>query len=302
MMEATAFSSELEFRILGPLELLAEARPLELPAGKVLSLLGLLLLRANELVPAERLLEELWEGTPPRTAATALQGYVSQLRKLLEPEPSEPRLLLTRAPGYLLSLAPEQLDRSRFERLAEAGEQALRADEPQQAASLLAEALSLWRGPALGDFRYERWAQAEAARLEELRLAALERRFEAELALGRHASLVSELEPLVAEYPLRERLRAQLMLALYRSGRQAEALEHYQQARAALVEQLGIEPAGELQALERSILRQEEGLEATLPQAAQRAALPAAAYRWSDAGRSSPHCSSCCAASAALSP
>jgi DNA-binding SARP family transcriptional activator/tetratricopeptide (TPR) repeat protein len=232
----------MEFRILGPLEVCDEGgRTLDI-GGKQRALLALLLLNANEAVSTDRLIEDLWDGNPPDTAAKALQVYVSQLRKLLGRD-----RLQTRPPGYLLRVEPDELDVERFRRLQDNGK--------------LQEALSLCRGPPLSDFADERFAQAEIGRLEELRLACLEERIEQDIAEGRHADLVGELEALVAKQPLRERLRAQLMLALYRSRRQAEALEAYQQARKALVDELGIEPSPELQDLERRILRQDATLE-----------------------------------------
>ncbi|MEP7335320.1 MAG: BTAD domain-containing putative transcriptional regulator, partial [Actinomycetota bacterium] len=242
----------LEFRILGSLEVLDEGRPVALSGQKQRALLALLLLRANDVVPAERLIELLWGENAPRTAATSLQNFVSQLRKAIGPE-----VLETRAPGYRLNVEPRQLDLSRFEQLVRRA----RESEPTERARLLGEALALWRGTPLADFAYEPWAQNEIRRLEDLRLGALEERIAAELELDRHAELTSELEALVAEHPQRERLRGQLMLALYRSGRQAEALQAYQDARRTLVDELGIEPGPELQRLNASILRQESTLE-----------------------------------------
>jgi DNA-binding SARP family transcriptional activator len=232
----------MEFRILGPLEVRAESgRTLDL-AGKQRTLLALLLLNANEAVSTDRLIDDLWDGKPPETAGKALQVYVSQLRKLLGKD-----RLQTRSPGYLLRVDRDELDADRFQRLHQEGK--------------LQEALALWRGSPLSDFADQRFAQTEIARLEELRLTVLEERIDHDLAAGRHADLVGELEALVAENPLRERLRAQLMLALYRSRRQAEALDVYQAARRALVDELGIDPSPELQELERRILRQDATLE-----------------------------------------
>ena len=242
----------MEFRILGPLEALDQGRPLQLGGPKQRALLALLLLHLNEAVAADRLIDELWDGHPPRTAAKSLQVYVSALRKLL---PSG--TLLTRPAGYELRLDADGLDLARFEAFVASA----RGAPPAVAAEKLRAALSLWRGPALADFRYEAWAQAEIARLEESRLAAVEDRIEAELALGNHGTLVGELEALLAGNPLRERLRAQQMLALYRSGRQADALGAYQAARGALVETLGIEPSRQLRELHQAILRQDPGLE-----------------------------------------
>jgi DNA-binding SARP family transcriptional activator len=232
--------------------------------------LAVLLTRANEVVSADRLIDELWGDEPPGTAGNVLQGYVSHLRKALGPG-----VIATRAPGYVVELQAGQLDLHRFEALVEEGRRALAAGNARHAAAQLREALALWRGPALADFAYEPFAQAEIARLEELRLVAVERRIEADLALGRHADLVGELEGLVARHPLRERLCAHLMVALYRSGRQAEALEAYQTARRALVDGLGIDPSPALQELERAVLRQDASLEGR--PAAPSAAAPDAA-------------------------
>jgi predicted ATPase/DNA-binding SARP family transcriptional activator len=253
--------SSLQFRLLGPLEIVADGRALRLKAAKQKTILALLLLHRGEVVSVDLLQEALWGDHPPPTAATALQGYVSQLRRLLEAgEVGGASLLVTRSPGYLLAALPEQVDFARFEQLVESGRDALATGEPGRAAALIAEGLALWRGPPLADFSYEQWAQSPIGRLDEQRLAALEDRIEADLAAGRHGELVGELESLIAEQPLRERLRSQLMLALYRGGRQAEALEAYQAARRALVEELGIEPSPELQRLNHSILNQDEVL------------------------------------------
>ena len=215
----------------------------------------ILALEAGRVVSADRLVEELWPEGPPGTAAHAVQVYVSQLRKALGAD-----AITTRRPGYVLDVDPEHIDVHRFGRLAGAGAAALRAGDPLDAERALREALGLWRGSALADFTYEPFAQAEIARLEELRLVALEERVEADLELGRHGALVSELEALVHAQPLRERPRAQHMLALYRSGRQAEALAAYRQARRTLVEEVGIEPGPALRELEAAILRQDRAL------------------------------------------
>ena len=224
----------MQFQILGPLEVRRQGRQVALGAAKQRALLAILLVHANELVSSDRLIDELWP-QPPETAANTLQVYVGKLRKALEPgrargAPAE--VLITRAPGYMLRVEAGQLDAERFESLLADGSRAREAGESPAAAELLREALALWRGDALADFIYEPFAQGEIARLEELRLSALEERIEADLGLGRHAALVGELEGLVREHPLRERLRAQLMLALYRDGRQADALEVYRDARA----------------------------------------------------------------------
>lgn len=241
----------MEFRLLGPLEVIEQNRLLALGGGRQRSLFGALLLHANEVVSTDRLIDALWGRAPPLTAAKIIQVYVSKLRKEL----GEGRLV-TRAPGYVLKVDRSELDLGRFEQLL--GE-ARRAD-PHAAAQKLRRALALWRGPALADLTYEPFVQAEIARLEELRWLALEQRIEADLASGRHAELVGELEALVAEYPLRERLRWLLMLALYRSARQAEALECYSHARRELSEQLGLEPSEELKRLQQAILRQDPEL------------------------------------------
>ena len=252
----------MEFRILGPLEALDGDRTLEVPGQRQRSLLALLLLHANRVVSSSRLIEELWPDEASESHVGALQASVSRLRKSLG---SGAELLVTLPTGYVIRLARGQLDLHRFERLVqEAG-----AAEPREAAEMLREALALWRGPALADFAYERFAQAAIGRLEEVRLLAVEMRVDADLALGRHAALIAELNSLAAEHPLRERLRGQLMLALYRSGRQAEALATYQSARRVLVDELGIEPSSALQELERAILRQDPSLElaqATTPE------------------------------------
>ena len=242
----------MEFRLLGPLEVTEHGRSLALGGVKQRSLLAVLLLNANQVVSADRLIDELWGDAPPPTAAKSLQVHVSRLRKEL----GDGRLA-TRTPGYVLYVDPSELDLARFERLV--GE--ANGSDPRSAGEKLREALGLWRGPALADLAYEPFAQTDIARLEELRLAAIEQRTEADLAGGRHAELVGELETLVAEHPLRERLRYQLMLALYRSGRQAEALEAYRDARRALSQELGLEPSEELKQLERSILNHDTAVD-----------------------------------------
>lgn len=246
----------LEFRILGPLEVLADGVPVELGGRHQRALLTLLLLRANQAVSAQRLVEELWGEHPPRTATTSLQNTISQLRKRLGPG-----LIHTRPAGYLLELEGDQLDLSRFERLAREA----RSLDPPERATLLREALALWRGPALADSELEDFAQPEIHRLEDLRLGVLEDRIAAELEGEIGSELVAEVESLVSRHPLRERLRAHLMLALYRSGRQADALAAYHDARRALLDELGIEPGPELQALYGSILRQERSLVRVAP-------------------------------------
>ena len=214
----------------------------------------LLLLHRNQPVAPEQLIDDLWGDNAPATAANTLQVYVSQVRKIVADR------LKTEGGAYRLRVEPDELDAERFERLAGEGATALGQKSYGEAAELLIEALALWRGPALADLRYDSFAQGEIARLEELRIAALEDRIEAELGLGRQEQLIGELESLVAEHPTRERLRTLLMLALYRAGRQADALEAYRQARETLLEELGLEPGPELRDLEQAILRQDEAL------------------------------------------
>jgi predicted ATPase len=253
--------TQLEFRLLGPLEARAADRSLPLGGKKQRALLALLLLNANEVVSIDRLIDELWGEHPPATAVHTVRVYVSELRKALRGGGAQ-QTLLTREPGYVLALEPDQLDLGRFSRLTAEARRALAENEHERAAHGLHEALALWRGPALADVANEPFAQKEIAHLEELHLSALEERIEVDLALGRHSELVAELKTLVAANPLRERLRAQLMLALQRSGRQAEALAAYREARSALVGALGIEPSRELRELEAAILRQDAALAA----------------------------------------
>ena len=258
----------VQFRILGPLEVLDGQRRVELGRPKQRALLAVLLVHANQVVALDRLIEELWGEQPPAQATASLQAYVSNLRRVLEPDrPARtlPRVLVTQPPGYRLAVAPGDLDGARFVALAEEGHRLLEAERPGPAAQVLREALGLWRGPALADVVEERFAQPERQRLEELRLVALEDRLTAELALGGHAAAAAELQQLVGRYPFRERLHGLLMLALYRAGRQAEALQAFQEARRVLGEELGIDPSRWLTQLERDILRQAPGLEWTAP-------------------------------------
>ena len=245
----------LDFRILGPFQVLDGDRSLALGGHKQRVVLAVLLLRRGEVVSRDRLIDELWGERAPASAVKTVQTYVSNLRKALGDG-----FLLTRGHGYLLQVVPGQLDADRVEALVREGRDALETGDPRRASERLREALALWRDPALVDFAYEPFAQAEIARLQEERVAALEDRIDADLALGRHTVLVGELEALAREHPLRERLQAQLMLALYRSGRQTEALERYRQARRALADELGIEPGRELQDLEQAILTQDPEL------------------------------------------
>ncbi len=255
-------TNALDFRVLGPLQVAANGSFLPLGGAKQRAVLALLLLHANEVVPLERLIDELWDESPPESAANIVQGYVSHLRKALEPGRGrgEHELLVSRPPGYTLRINSDQFDAQRFARLSDEGHGLLEDGDADGAAERLRSALALWRGPALADLAYERFAQSEVERLEELRLAALEDRIDADLALGRHSALVGELRELIAKHPLRERLRAQLMAALYRCGRQAEALEVYRDGRIASSAELGIEPGPALRELERAILQQDPAL------------------------------------------
>jgi DNA-binding SARP family transcriptional activator len=252
-----------EFRILGPLDVVGEAGAVELGGPKQRATLAILLLSANRVVSVDRLADELYAGAAPVTALKQVQRQISDLRRLLGPNSG----IETRSPGYTIRLAPEQLDLSVFERLSADGSEALAAGDSRRARELLAQALDLWRGPPLADLAYESFAGTPIERLEEIRLAALEQRIDAELALGRHGELVGELQELVAQHVLRERFHEQLMLALYRSGRQAEALEAYRRARLALTEDFGLEPSPALQQLERRILAQDSSLELERPNA-----------------------------------
>jgi predicted ATPase/DNA-binding SARP family transcriptional activator len=258
--EGVVATARAQFSLLGPLSISSDGVPLALGGQKRRALLAVLLLEANRVVSSDRLIDALWGEDPPETARNTIQVYISQLRKLL-PEGA----LETAPPGYRLVVDPETVDLTQFLRLNDEGRAALAARDAATASDLLRAALGLWRGAALADLAWEPFAHAESVRLEELRLSALEERIEADLALGRHGPLVGELERLVAEHPLRERFRAQLMLGLYRSGRQADALAVYQRARKTLVDELGIEPSESLRQLERAILAHDPSLNA--PQA-----------------------------------
>ena len=253
----------MEFLILGALEVRDGGRQLALGAPKQRALLAILLIHANEPVPRDRLIDELWGESPPARAAHSVQVYVSQLRKLLEVEDAgeSAGVLRTAGLGYELRIGSDQLDLWRFERLCTEGRKALVGGEPGRAAAVLREALQLWRGPPLADFSYEGFAQTEIVRLDGLRLQALEDRVDADLALARHADLIPELEALASAHPRRERLRGQLMLSLYQSGRQTDALETFRQYRQTLDEQLGLEPGRTLQKLEAGILNHEPRLD-----------------------------------------
>ena len=254
----------MDFRILGPVEARAQSRPLAVAGGRQRALLALLLLRAGEPVSRDRLIADLWGERPPDGAVKTVQAVVSRLRRALGGEASR---LITGAGGYRLRVEPDELDLARFERLCEDGRRALVAGRPARAAARFHAALEEWRGPALADVAFEPFAPAEIARLEELRAAAVEDRVEAELALGREAELVAELEALVAREPLRERLRGQLMLALYRAGRQGEALDTYRDAARTLDAELGLRPGPELERLQQAILAHDPDLLRSAPAA-----------------------------------
>jgi len=250
----------MDFRILGPLEVVDEGRVVAVSGSKQQALLAVLLVHANETLSADQLIEELWGETPPATANKTLQVHVSRLRKTLADGNGNDEILLTRAHGYQLNVEPERVDAHRFEQLVAEGRRALAAGQDARAAATLERALAMWRGVPLGDLAYEPFAAREADRLAELRIGAFEELLDAKLALGRHAEVVAEIDALIAEHPYRERLRAQKMLALYRSDRQADALQVYQDARVRLVTDLGIEPGERLRRLEQAVLAQDPGL------------------------------------------
>ena len=261
----------MEFRLLGPLDVRGDdGVPVALGGPRPRALLGQLLLHPNEAVSTDRLIDAIWGDEPPASAQNALQVHIHALRSALGSD-----RIVTRAPGYLLRVEDGELDVSRFEQLVRDGKPV--------------EALALWRGPALADLAFEPFAQAEASRLEERRLAALESRIDADLERGRHAEVAAELEALVAEHPHRERFRAQQMLALYRAGRQADALAAYRDARSSL-DELGLEPSAELRALEQRILRQDPELDAArgAGAAAPAACPPPRRPSWAGASSSRP--------------
>jgi WD40 repeat protein/DNA-binding SARP family transcriptional activator len=250
-------ASRLEFRILGPLSVRVDGEPVALGGPKQRALLALLLLDANRVVSRDRLVAELFPEQSVNSADHALRNHVSRLRRVFAPVRSDEPRIAARAPGYLIRVEPGELDLERFEHLVSEGREALGAGHTTAAAALLRSAEQLWEGRPFADLEFEPFGRLEVERLEELRLAAVEERIDAELALGRQLALVPELETLAAEHPYREHFRAQLMLALYRSGRQAEGLAVYQQTRTLLSEELGLEPGGELQDLQRAILVQD---------------------------------------------
>jgi ABC-type transport system substrate-binding protein/DNA-binding SARP family transcriptional activator/DNA-binding beta-propeller fold protein YncE len=250
----------LEFRILGPLEVRVDGVHVHIGGPRQRALLALLLCNANHVVARDRLVEDLLGGLPPESARRMLQVQISRLRKTLDPRGDQLRLV-ARSPGYLLRVEEDELDLHVFERRVADGRRSLERADPVQASAMLSEAESLWRGTPVADLEFEPFVRFELQRLQELRLVALEDRVEADLALGRHAALCPELEALIAEHPLRERLRGQLMLALYRAGRQADALATYRAGRELLVGELAIEPSRALRQLERAILQQDDALE-----------------------------------------
>src|SRR5579862_1365379 len=249
-----------QFRLLGPLEVTVDGEPVALGGQKQRALLATLLLEPNRIVSGDRLIDAVWGELPPETARNTVQVYVSQLRKRLPAGALE-----TVPPGYRLVVDPATIDLFEFIQLCAEGRAALASGDAPAASETLRRALGLWRGTALADLASAPFAQTEILRFDELRAAACEDRIDADLALGRHVELIPELEVLIGEYPLRERLRAQLMLALYRTGRQADALSAYQRARTTLVEELGIEPGDALRRLERAILAHDPSLDLAAP-------------------------------------
>ncbi|HEX5616508.1 MAG TPA: BTAD domain-containing putative transcriptional regulator [Acidimicrobiia bacterium] len=284
--------SQLRFGVLGPLEVVGPDGPIDLGAPKHRALLGILVLTPGRVVSVDRLVDGLWHGSPPASATTTLQAYVSHLRRALEPERAAgaaASVLVTRPPGYLLDIADDQVDSRRFERLLREAEAAAAASRIHQASELVTEALGLFRGQPFADFAFDEWAVGEAARLAELQLAAQEQLLELELRRGRHAAVIGDAERLAKEHPTRERVRELLMLALYRSGRQADALRAYQEARDVLVEELGIDPGPGLRALEDRILAQDPDLEWQPEEAGEPVvATPAASVDAPPAGAEAP--------------
>ena len=249
----------VEYRILGPLEVVDEGEPVALGRLKERLVLAVLLLHANEFVSRERLIDELWGESPPPTARKAVNVYVSQLRKALARNGVDP--ITTADGGYRFEIDSQELDAARMQQLLASARERTAAGKLEAAGELLSEALTLWRGPTLAGLLLESHGRDEVSRLDGLRLTALMDRIDCDLALGRHEDVLGELQVLVGEHPLRERLRAQLLLALYRADRQAEALDAYQQTRDVLVEELGVEPGPALQRLQKGILSQDPALE-----------------------------------------
>jgi DNA-binding SARP family transcriptional activator len=250
----------VEFRILGPLDLIVDGQVRSLPAGGERAVLELLLLNAGRVVPASTLVDALWGEDLPGNAVNALQGRISRLRKVVADAGLPQALVTTRRPGYVADIDPARTDAHRFIRLVQQARRRADQNAPLEAISLYDEGLALWRGDPLAEFAGEDWARAEINRLTALRMAAVEERNTLRLLLGQHAELIAELEELTARYPVQERLHGQLMLALYRSGRQADALAAYQRLRQTLDGELGLEPSAELRTLEQAILRQDAKL------------------------------------------
>jgi len=252
--------SGLEFRVLGPVEVCDGGRNLPLGGPKQRGLLADLILNAGTIISTARLIDDLWGDTSPATAGHTVETYIARLRRILR-DGSRPELLLTRPPGYLLDVEPGHVDAFRFGQLVQDGTAAAAQGDHEQASALLRAALALWRGPALTDVADAPFAQAAAKRLTDQHLLALQRRIDADLQLGQAQDLVPELEALVASHPYHEPFHRQLMVALYRSGRQSDALGTYRRARSLLADELGIEPGPDLQRTEQAILRQDPELE-----------------------------------------
>ena len=266
---------DADFRLLGPVEVVVDGRAIELGGVRQRALLALLVLHANEVVSRDFLIDELLGERPPASAEHSIVVYVSRLRKALQAHGADQVPMLgTKSGGYVLRVDPAQIDVKRFERALEQGDRALAEGAVSDAAEMLRSACAEWRGEQLSDLVSAPFVEGASCRLAELRLAALESRIDADMALGRHAALVGELESLVRRNQLNERLCAQLMVALYRSGRQARALEVYRSTRRFLDDELGIEPAEDLQRLERAILRHDRELDAPVVGSAGRASLP----------------------------
>lgn len=281
----------MQFKILGPLEVWADGASLDITAPRQRAVLAILLIEANRVVSLDRLIDRLYGGEPPRHAVGSVQAYVSHLRRLLEPNRpprAPPQVLVSRPSGYTLVVDPLLFDAACFEAALSVGRDALAEGRPEAALVKADEALGLWRGPALAEFTYEAFAQPQAARLEALRIDAAECRIDAHLALGDHQLVVAEAQHLLSEHPLRERLWAALMLALYRCGRQGEALEAYQRCRALLAEELGVDPGPELRRLEADVLAQSAPLDWVPPSAHRPAAAPHIIAAEPDASRLTP--------------
>jgi DNA-binding SARP family transcriptional activator len=257
----------MRFSVLGSIEVTSDAGPLELGGVKQRAILGYLVLHANKVVPTSHLLHAMWDGTPPPTARKMIQNAVSGIRRVLTGQSQTGHTaaaLRTHPPGYRLQVDPETVDLQRFRTLAREGRAAIGDDAPERGAELLRAALALWRGRALADLVEAGYRWSELTALEDERLSALEDRLDAELVCGRHREITPELEVLTATEPLRERLCEQFMLALYRSGRQADALRIYRRTREALVDSLGLEPGRDLQELQQRILDHDAAIQLTV--------------------------------------